>query len=158
LVPPVATSGLAFASGDYFIAMGALLLFGVNVVAIVFAAAFCFWVVGVRDRKLSYTRQVIREGSVLVSILAVALILNLHPLHAPPLKLANEVKSEIGPEYRVIRMRTRRGAEAIFLQLELGGPRPPGEDVKMAIRGLVRKYMPEDIRVHLVYRYETVIE
>ncbi|MHC5112717.1 MAG: DUF389 domain-containing protein [Planctomycetota bacterium] len=39
LLPPVATSGLATSIGDYDLAFGALLLFAVNMVAIVLAAA-----------------------------------------------------------------------------------------------------------------------
>ncbi len=51
LVPPLATSGLATGIGEYDLALGALLLFLTNGVAIVFASAISLWVVGIRRGK-----------------------------------------------------------------------------------------------------------
>jgi uncharacterized hydrophobic protein (TIGR00271 family) len=51
LVPPLATSGLATAIGEYDLALGALLLFLTNGVAIVFASAISLWVGGIRRGK-----------------------------------------------------------------------------------------------------------
>ncbi len=48
LVPPIATSGLALAVGEYSLAGGAALLFLVNAVAIVLAGAVSLWAVGLR--------------------------------------------------------------------------------------------------------------
>lgn len=54
LIPPVATSGMAAAIGDWPLASGALLLFLTNIVAIVLGTALSLWAVGIvggsRDR------------------------------------------------------------------------------------------------------------
>lgn len=47
LVPPIATSGVAFALGYWLVAIGASLLFLTNVVAIVLGTAITFWSVGI---------------------------------------------------------------------------------------------------------------
>ena len=47
LVPPIATSGVAFSLGHWTVAGGALLLFLTNIVAIVLGTAITFWSVGI---------------------------------------------------------------------------------------------------------------
>ncbi len=51
LVPPIATTGICLAVGEFDVAQGAALLFGTNVVAIVLGAAVNFFIAGVRGRK-----------------------------------------------------------------------------------------------------------
>jgi uncharacterized hydrophobic protein (TIGR00271 family) len=48
LIPPVATSGMALAIGEWSLSSGALLLFLTNIVAIVLGTAASLWAVGVR--------------------------------------------------------------------------------------------------------------
>ena len=50
LVPPIATSGLSLAMGDFRLFGGSLLLFGTNVVAIILGTAITFWAVGINNR------------------------------------------------------------------------------------------------------------
>lgn len=47
LVPPIATSGVTFALGHWLLAWGALLLFLVNILAIILGTAVTFWAVGI---------------------------------------------------------------------------------------------------------------
>ena len=51
LVPPIATSGIAFAYGDFAKGGGALLLFLTNMVAIILGTSLIFRAVGVRSQK-----------------------------------------------------------------------------------------------------------
>ncbi len=51
LVPPVATSGIGLALGNWHLAGGALLLFFTNIVAIVLGTAFTFWAIGLSRSK-----------------------------------------------------------------------------------------------------------
>lgn len=51
LVPPIATSGIALAFPDFRLALGSLLLFLTNIVAIVLGTAITFWAVGVDARS-----------------------------------------------------------------------------------------------------------
>ena len=47
-MPPISTAGLAASMGDWDLAIGAALLFGVNLVAIILASAMTLWGVGLR--------------------------------------------------------------------------------------------------------------
>lgn len=49
LVPPIATSGLATALGEFALARGSALLFFTNIVAIILGGAACWWIIGFRD-------------------------------------------------------------------------------------------------------------
>jgi len=51
LVPPIATTGICLAVGNYAVAQGAALLFGTNVVAIVIGAAVNFYIAGIRGKQ-----------------------------------------------------------------------------------------------------------
>ncbi len=76
LVPPLATSGLALALGDFALAAGATLLFLTNMVAIVLAGAIVFWLVGVRpvvtDEKMDHWPRWAMLGLILVTLLLTA--------------------------------------------------------------------------------------
>lgn len=50
LVPPIATTGICIALEKYTVANGAAMLFGTNVVAIVFGSAANFFIAGIRGR------------------------------------------------------------------------------------------------------------
>ena len=50
LVPPIATSGLSLAMGDFRLFGGSLLLFATNIVAIILGTAITFWAVGINNR------------------------------------------------------------------------------------------------------------
>ncbi len=50
LVPPIATSGMAFAIGNWVLCGGALLLFLTNIVFIVLGTALVFWAIGIDTR------------------------------------------------------------------------------------------------------------
>ena len=51
LVPPIATSGVAFSIGEYSHTLGSFLLFFTNVIAIVLGSAMSFFAAGVRPKK-----------------------------------------------------------------------------------------------------------
>ncbi|MEM7457155.1 MAG: DUF389 domain-containing protein, partial [Planctomycetota bacterium] len=51
LVPPIATSGIAFSIGQFKLAGGASLLFFTNIVAIILGTAFTFWMMGVNTQS-----------------------------------------------------------------------------------------------------------
>lgn len=78
LVPPLATSGLALAVGDFILAAGSTLLFLTNMVAIVLAGSVVFWLVGVRpvsnDREISHWSRWLMLGLILVTLLLTAFI------------------------------------------------------------------------------------
>lgn len=78
LVPPLATVGIAFASGYWRQGLGALLLFITNFVAISFATAFVFLILGFRPalgQKLERAVQARTFRMAFVSLILVAVIL-----------------------------------------------------------------------------------
>ncbi|MEM1179022.1 MAG: DUF389 domain-containing protein [Acidobacteriota bacterium] len=75
LVPPIATTGIALATGEMSLARGASLLFGTNVVAIVLGAAMSLFAVGVRagtQLKPAQRRARLLIGSLLLLLAAFA--------------------------------------------------------------------------------------
>jgi uncharacterized hydrophobic protein (TIGR00271 family) len=80
LVPPIATSGLSLAMGDFLLAGGSSLLFFTNVIAIVLGTAVTFWAVGISTFLSNQPeQQTVRQwprywffGFVLVSCLLAA--------------------------------------------------------------------------------------
>lgn len=63
LVPPVCAAGLSLSHGSYGNALGALLLFGTNLIAIIVASRFTFSLMGVAPlRSLSRHRHLARLG------------------------------------------------------------------------------------------------
>ena len=78
LVPPLATSGVAFTAGYYVQSLGALLLFITNFIAIIVASAVVFLILGFRPTRSIKERREVRARSArvaLVSLVDVSLIL-----------------------------------------------------------------------------------
>ena len=59
------TSGLALSLGDFPLAIGALLLFGINMVTIILASMISLWMVGIRNLKKA-SGWIVAVGSVVI--------------------------------------------------------------------------------------------
>jgi uncharacterized hydrophobic protein (TIGR00271 family) len=78
LVPPIGTTGICLAKGEYMVSRGAALLFGTNLVAIVLGASIAFMLIGVRGTRNSggrklWARRAIQGLFLLALLLAVPL-------------------------------------------------------------------------------------
>ena len=78
LVPPIGTTGICLAKGEYLIGRGAALLFGTNLVAIVLGASLAFRLLGVRGTKETggrklWARRAIQALFLVAMLLAVPL-------------------------------------------------------------------------------------
>ena len=82
LVPPIATSGLALSLGDFPLAIGALLLFIINMVTIVLASMASLWAVGFRNLKQSTGWTRMAGGAVIASVLSLGVYLSLQPVES----------------------------------------------------------------------------
>lgn len=84
LLPPLASVGVGIALGQAAVAGGALLLFTTNLIAIVFASALVFLLLGVRPPRVEEREQRLRQGLVIsiVSLLLVSLPLGLFLLRS----------------------------------------------------------------------------
>lgn len=78
LVPPLATIGIAFATGQFSESLGALLLFTTNFVAIGSASALVFVILGFRPNNNQIERRVVQARTArlaLISLIIIAVLL-----------------------------------------------------------------------------------
>jgi uncharacterized hydrophobic protein (TIGR00271 family) len=161
LVPPVATAGLALSSGHYITALGALLLFLVNIEVIIVAAALCFWAVGIHKlKKGTPLMRVLRVGASVATIAIVLMLVFSPSIHAPPEDLTEGVERAVVGEYRLreLSLRRRPGGFDTYIQVDLGGTDLPGPAIRERLRNVTRKHVGKDVDVRLTFRYEDVVE
>ena len=158
LVPPIATAGLALSIGEYGVAIGALLLFGVNIVAIVSAAAISLWAVGIRQvAKAKGVTRVLDYALTGITIVLVLALVFTPPLLDPPVELVEAVESELGDEYRLRRIRLDEEREGVGVQVDIGGPKLPDPELGQQLRDLAYVHLGEGATVLLTYRYENLV-
>ena len=166
LVPPIATTGIGVALGHYADALGALLLFLSNIVAIVLGAAISLYALGMRgerepDRRGLWMRPVIATLILVCCGLTIALGTRIHAAldvaRVPP-----ELQKAIGArlaedraDLRSIRAVLRPGAnaedpETIELILRVETPRPMTADWVEELRSMAAEdYAPIPVRVRV---------
>lgn len=102
LVPPIATTGIALATGHLELARGASLLFGTNVVAIVLGAASSLFAIGVRagaQLKPAQRRARLVIGSLLVLLVAFAVPLTqAYKEHSRGSRITQDAARKVGDE------------------------------------------------------------
>lgn len=74
LVPPLASVGIAFATGNYQESAGALLLYSTNLVAIVAAAVFVFLILGFRPSQSQKAQRAIQRRTVRIALILLGFI------------------------------------------------------------------------------------
>ena len=159
LLPPIATSGLALSIRDFDLAIGALLLFGVNMVAIVLASALALWAVGLR--RLRHPTPLTRLLGVALILAAVGAAVGLTfapPRLAPPPALVAEIERELDPGTRVRHIRLANEAEGVVVQVDLGGGTPPDAALAEELLRLTREHLGPETAVRLTHRFEMRVE
>lgn len=157
LVPPIATSGLAVSIGNYDLAIGAILLFAVNVVAIVFASAVVLRAVGLGGRReRSLQARLLATGVGLVAIATTIAIAVSPPRAVPPLELVEAIEAALGGKYRVreIRIKDEGGP---LLQIDIGGSLREHPAMGDDLRKIALEHLGEDATVRLTYRHESLL-
>lgn len=159
LLPPVATAGLAMSLGDYYLAFGALLLFGVNIVAIVVSAAVSVWALGMRyEGKSKPILRYIAKGLWGVTIIMALVLTFFPPLVQAPTDLVEAVENILIDEYRVREIKIVRFNGHKILQLDLGGEKKPEPELKEYLGEVARSHLGENAGIRLTYRYEVEID
>tara|TARA_R110002096_G_scaffold43169_2_gene116287 strand:- start:2611 stop:4485 length:1875 start_codon:yes stop_codon:yes gene_type:complete len=161
LVPPIATSGLAFAAGDFTLAYGSFLLFFVNMVAIVLAAGFSLWVVGVRRQNDTGWLRHIGTSFVLLAVaLSVYLTQRARPgaTELPSgVKVAVESKlAKLTKGLHLLTVTGRRNNEQLVVRVQVGGHKPPSETLAAQLRDVVAAVVAEPVLLHVSYVWESV--
>lgn len=132
LIPPVATSGMALAIGEWSLSSGALLLFLTNIVAIVLGTAASLWAVGVRGGS---TERGPRRWAIGVSVALILSALGLAWYESMPhLRMPGEMVSEVRQtiaRYEDVELLaaqagwSERSPSLLHLTVAAPGPLPP---------------------------------
>jgi len=160
LLPPVATAGLAMSIGDYDLALGALLLFAVNMVAIVLAAAVSLRAMGIRDvRDVRRLTSILGRSLAIISLVMTLMLVFAPPLMQAPAGLVQAVESMlVDDEFRLRRIRLHREHAALNVQVDVGGSRLPDTMLQQSLAELAREHLGEETGVRLTFRYETLVK
>jgi uncharacterized membrane protein YqjE len=157
LVPPIATSGLALSLGDFALALGALLLFGINMVTIVLASVMSLLAVGIRNIKKTSRWTVIVGSAVIVSVLALGVYLSLQPREYElteklPSGLLEAVQESLGTDYRLDGLAVAYDELGVQLNVSVVGKTPAPEDLATDVRTVASDHYDQPVRVRLLTR------
>ena len=163
LVPPIATSGLALSLGNFHLAVGALLLFIINMVTIVLATMVSLWVVGLRNIGKTFRWERAAVGIVLLSVLALGVYLSLKPDSSPterkiPDGLMVSMQERLGDEYRLDSVAVAYDELGAQLNVRVLGKELAPEKVAHDIRRLARDHFNAPVRVRLITEVQAAIE
>lgn len=157
LVPPIATSGLALSLGDLPLAIGALLLFVINMVIIVLASTLSLWLVGIRNPKQGSSWTRLSGSALIVAALALAVFLTLRPQETEltgdlPAGLLQTVREGVGSDYRFESLAVAYDELGLQLNVQVAGRDPAPEKVATALRTLISDQYEQPVRVRLLTR------
>lgn len=155
LVPPIATSGLALSLGNIPLAVGALVLFVINMVTIVFATMVTFWVVGLRTTRTTSRWVPAAMSVVLLSVIALGVYLSVLPQErsrAPqfPPNLLTSMQERLGDDYRLDSVAVAYDELGAQLNVRVVGKTLAPETVADDIRRIARDHFDAPVRVRLV--------
>jgi uncharacterized hydrophobic protein (TIGR00271 family) len=158
LLPPIATSGLALSIRNFDLAMGAALLFAVNVVGIILASAIALWAVGIHyARKQTTTARFVGGALAITAIVGVLALALAPPRMAPPPALVKAVEEKLDEETRLRAIHLKRESSGMVVQINLGGTRAPDAKLRAELGELAQQHLGESAGVRLTYRYEVLI-
>jgi len=159
LVPPIGASGLALALGEYRLAWGALLLFLVNMVTIVFASTIALWVVGIRNVKKGSRLTLVARGAMVVAVLGLAVQLSLSPPKysfestiSP--ELVEAVEQRLGSSHRLYGLDVSHSERGVELIVRVRGRQLVPDELADEVRAIAGEHFDEAVQVRLVTRFE----
>ncbi len=167
LVPPIATSGIALAVGDFSNATGAAALFGLNLVAIILGCSLALYCIGVRGFR-KHTHRSLWVRRTLLALVIVALVISFplvsillrkfaEPVSEAMLTAVQErVDEEDGVE--LSHVMPIDDSESADLEVELLSAEPVRHDFAEDVAEIAEDFLGEDVRVRIVTRLATVIE
>jgi len=163
LVPPIATSGLALSLGNYHLAIGALLLFVINMVTIVLASMVSLWVVGLRNIGKASRWTLTAVGVVMLSVVALGVYLSIRPDQRPhakqvPVELMTSMQQRLGDDHRLDSVAVAYDELGVQLNVRVLGKTLASEEVADEIRVLTRDHFNAPVRVRLITEIQAEIE
>ena len=159
LVPPIGSAGLALSLGEYRLATGALLLFSVNMVTIVFASTVALWAVGIRGVKKKTRFTSFLRAAVVVGVLGLTVQLSLTPPRHTfetrlPRGLIESVERQLGTRFRLYGIDISHSERGVELIVRISGDEPVSEELADAVRTVAREHFNEPVQVRMVSRFE----
>jgi uncharacterized hydrophobic protein (TIGR00271 family) len=160
LVPPIATAGLACAAGEFRLVYGALLLFFVNMVAIVLAASVSLWIVGVRRQSDNGWLRHLGPAFVVIALaLSVHLTQRTRPgVTSLPSSVASAIRDALPQEIRLLDVSGRRSELQLVVTVQLGGESQPASNTAERLRDAVAKTMGEPIELQVSYVWQAIAQ
>lgn len=156
LVPPIVASGLLLALWELQLALGAFVLFVINMVAIILASMLVLFAVGIRK-----TKQQKWSGRVSIALMATFGCLfilssaNTYEVEIAgeiPVGLEESVESMLGPDYKLMDVSIAYDEIGHQLNLDIVGEKPIHPDLAKAVRLRVSEYYGRASRIRLVTR------
>ena len=145
--------------GDFDLAFGALLLFAVNMVCIIMAAALTVWALGIRYMgKTKRLIRVIAGGLTILTIIMVLVLTFTPPLLQPGRDLIEAVETTLADDYRLRRIRLGSEIGVKNLQVDLGGAQLPDSVLRDRLKMIARLHLGEKAGVRLTFRYEVFVK
>ena len=148
LVPPIATVGISLALGETSIAMGAALLFGTNVVAIVLGAGLNFLLAGIRGKHK--TGEWGRRGLIALLLVCFGLAVPLTSVllsrlsRSSALELA--VEDKLPENVRLVSVSRRTGGG---FEVTLESPAPLSDEVLAELKNVIETKEARETKVRL---------
>lgn len=157
LVPPIATSGLALSLGDFPLAIGALLLFVINMVTIVLASMVSLWLVGIRNLKQGAEWSRLSTGVVVAAAVGLIFLLTLRPQEYElaqdlPSGLVENVRKSIGSGYVFESLAVAYDELGVQLNVQVVGNAPAPKEMATAVRTLISDHYDQPVRIRLLTR------
>ena len=158
LVPPIATTGICLAVGEFGVAQGAALLFGTNVVAIVLGAAVNFFIAGIRGRSSAsgvWSQRFFIMFALIMAGLVVPLSSALIGRIAGPVQVEHALQIE-GENHGVKIVRVQRGGfenglKVIEVTIEAASP------ITVEIMKGLKRSVEEELGEIIVLKVRTVL-
>jgi uncharacterized hydrophobic protein (TIGR00271 family) len=155
LVPPIATAGLALSLGQFDLAIGALLLFGINMVTIILASMLSLWLVGFRNLKKAANWSMMGGSVIITAVLVLGLYLSFHhQKHALtedlPDGLIAALQQQLGERYQLNNLAIAYDEMGLQLVVDVYGEEPISENMATEVRILASRHYEHPVRVRLM--------
>lgn len=163
LVPPIGSSGVALAHGEYVTSAGAAMLFLTNIVAIVLGAAIALFAVGMQAQHLhAKSKRWIRHAT--MGLIVGAVILSVPLIYwlyaslpgkelAPELAAVVERHVEQAPDHDLVEiMHPDRSGEVMRLEVVVSGTRPADAALANAIAAALQNESGKPVAVRVTTR------
>jgi uncharacterized hydrophobic protein (TIGR00271 family) len=159
ILPPIATAGLALSLGNFHLAIGALVLFGINMFTIVLASTACLWMVGFRSLKKTSRWTLVAGNTLVVSVLILGVYLSLQPKEHElteefPVGLVEAIQGSLNEGYSLDSLGVAHDELGLQLNVRVVGDAPASQKLANRVRAVATAHYNKPVRVRLLTKIE----